>query len=79
MSEHSAGYTIESALKLARSLKYGPLPHTEDPFPELEEALELIREERRTCDFNWLTGAAAEEVVVAHLQQDKRRTTTRVG
>jgi hypothetical protein len=67
MTEHSAGYAIESALKLARSLKYGPLPQPEDPFPDLEEALELIREERRTCDFNWLTGAAAEKVIVAHM------------
>lgn len=77
MRERSDGYTIESALTLARSLKYGPLPQPEDPFPELEEALELIREERRTCDFNWLTGAAAERVIAAHLQQKK--TAKRVG
>lgn len=71
MSEHSVGYTIESALNLARSLKYGPLPKPEDPFPEPEEALELIRQERRTCGFTWLTGDAAEEVIVARLQQEK--------
>ena len=65
-------YTIGSALTIARTLKYGPLPKPEDPFPGLMEALELIREERRTCGFNWLTGAAAEEVIPAHLPQAGR-------
>ncbi|MEI6809740.1 MAG: hypothetical protein WCN95_13545 [bacterium] len=67
MSEHSAGYTLESALQLARCLKYGPLPKPDDPIPGLKEALALIREERRTCGFNWLTGAVAEEVILKNM------------
>lgn len=52
--------TLDDALQIARGLKHGPLPKPTDPVPAAEEALSLIREERRTCGFNWLTGAAAE-------------------
>jgi len=81
MSKHSVGYTIESALNLARSLKYGPLPKPEDPVLEPEEALDLIREERRTCGFNWLTGEAAEEAIMAYLkqQEESKRSTANNG
>lgn len=58
------------ALNLARNLKFGPLPAPNDPLPSLDEAIELIREERRTCGFNWLTGEAAEQA----LQEEKRKT-----
>ena len=62
---------ITEALNLARNLKFGPLPSHDAPLPSLDEAIELIREERRTCGFNWLTGEAAEHA----LQQEKRKTT----
>ena len=54
---------LDNALNIARSLKYGPLPGPQDHAPSVEEAIELIHEERRTCGFNWLTGAAAEEAL----------------
>jgi hypothetical protein len=55
--------TVERALNLARDLKYGPLPKPNDPTPSVDEAIEIIREERRTCGFNWITGEAAEKVL----------------
>lgn len=57
------GTTTEDALEIARNLKYGPLPKADDPTPSLEEAIELINKERKTCGFNWITGRAAEEVL----------------
>ena len=48
--------TVNDALSMARNLRYGPLPKPDDPAPTVEEAIELIHEERRTCGFNWLTG-----------------------
>ena len=56
-------YTLDDALKLARSLKYGPLPLDSNPLPEIPEAIELIRMELRTCGFNWITGRVALEVL----------------
>jgi hypothetical protein len=55
--------TVEKALSLARDLMYGPLPNPNDPTPSVEEAIGIIREERRTCGFNWITGEAAEKVL----------------
>ena len=46
--------TLEDALNLARNLKYGPLPRPDDPCPDVNEAIELIHQERRGCGFNWL-------------------------
>jgi len=57
---------IDEALNLARNLKFGPLPKPSDPLPPLDEAIELIRVERRACGFNWLTGEAAENALKAH-------------
>ena len=54
---------FEDALALARNLKHGPLPKPGDPAPSVREALALVREERRACGFNWLTGEAAEEAL----------------
>lgn len=59
------------ALRLARDLKFGPLPKPDNPLPSLDEAIKLIREARRRCGFNWLTGEAAEQA----LQKEKRRPT----
>lgn len=61
---------ITEALNLARNLKFGPLPNPDAPLPSLDEAIELIREERRTCGFNWLTGEAAEQAI----HEEKRKT-----
>ena len=71
MTEHAAGYSFNSAMELARTLKHGPLPDTNDPMPTPQEALELLREERRTCGFNWLTGEVAEAVVAAFVAGSK--------
>ena len=55
--------TTESALRIARQIKYGPLPKPEDPLPGVDEAIELIHQERGACGFNWITGAVSEEVL----------------
>ena len=68
MTEHASGYSVAAALELARTLKYGPLPGPEDPVPSHEEAIGLIRTERRTCGFNWLTGEGAEAVLRAYVE-----------
>ena len=57
--------TTETALRLARSTKYGPLPKPSDPTPTVDEAIELLEKERRTCGFNWITGTMAIEVLRA--------------
>ena len=36
------------ALRLARDLKFGPLPIPGDPLPSMDEAIELIRETRKS-------------------------------
>ena len=69
-------YTLEQALRLARNLKYGPLPNPEDPIPEPEEALAIISEERRTCGFNWITGETAAETIRAYLAGIRRPSTS---
>lgn len=55
--------TANEALKLARDLKFGPMTKPDDPMPDTDEAIELIREARKGCGFNWLTGEAAEAVL----------------
>ena len=56
--------TVNDALEIARNLKYGSLPRRDDPMPCVAEAIKLIREERQTCGFNWLTGEAAEQALM---------------
>lgn len=56
-------YTLEEALQLARSIKYGPLPLAGDPTPEVPEAIEIIAKSLRTCGFNWITGRVAQELL----------------
>ena len=63
--------TVEKALDLARDLMYGPLPKPDDPTPTVDEAIEVIREARRTCGFNWLTGGAAENVLRERRDQER--------
>jgi len=55
--------TLDDALSIARNLKYGPLPDTHDPVPTREEAIEIIKEERKACGFNWITGEHAVAVL----------------
>jgi hypothetical protein len=55
--------TTESALSIARILKYGPCPKPYDPTPTVDDAIELIHQERKTCGFNWITGTVSEEVL----------------
>ena len=64
--------TVQDALSLARNLKYGPLPKASDPFPTVDEAIELIHAERGECGFNWLTGEAAEQVLRAAKRKERR-------
>jgi len=59
----------KDAIQLAHHLKYGPFPCHTDLMPDTDEAITLIREERRTCGFNWLTGAEAERI----LQNEKTK------
>ena len=66
MNEHACGYTVQAALDLARTLKHGPLPTADDPWPTPEDAIALLHEERQTCGFNWITGEVAEAVLVAY-------------
>ena len=55
--------TTEKALAIARNLKYGPLPKPSDPTPGLEEAWELVNNERHTCGHTWITGDAALDCI----------------
>lgn len=66
LSGHASGYTVQAALDLARGLKYGPLPLATDPRPTPDEGIAIVREARRTCGFNWITGEVAEAVLVAY-------------
>ena len=63
---------VDEALSLARNLEYGPLPKPEDPVPGVDEAIDLIHQERLECGFNWLTGEAAE-AVLRHAREEMRR------
>jgi hypothetical protein len=55
--------TTETALEIARAIKYHPLPKPTDPAPSIAEAIELIAASRRSCGFNWITGRVSEEVL----------------
>ena len=56
-------YTLDDALALARSIKYGPLMMPSDPVPEIPEAIEIMRKALRASTFNWITGRVALEVL----------------
>ena len=56
-------YTLDDALALARSIKYGPLMMPSDPTPEIPEAIEIIKKALRASTFNWITGRVALEVL----------------
>lgn len=56
-------YTLDEALSLARSLKYGPFTKPSDPTPEVPEAIEIIRKALKASTFNWITGRVALEVL----------------
>lgn len=57
------GVTTETALSLARSVKYGPLPKHEDLTPSVEDALEILREQNRQIGHQWITGRVSIEVL----------------
>jgi len=56
-------YTLDDALKLARSIKYRPFMMPSDPVPEIAEAIKIIRKALRASTFNWITGRVALEVL----------------
>lgn len=60
---HYENVTTDTALQIARSLKFGPLPRPEDPTPPIDEAITLIHEARGRIGFNWITGRVSEEVL----------------
>lgn len=64
--------TTEDALSIARDLIHGPLPKPGDPVPTIDEAIEIIEEERRTCGFNWITGRVCLEVLRASKGENVR-------
>lgn len=68
-------YNSDHALKLARSIKYGPIPKEEDPTPSAKDALSLIENSRKDCGFNWITGRVASEVLRAELGHENPFTT----
>ena len=63
MTHPHEGYTIEDALELARSCKYGPLPKPTDPTPTIDEAIEIIKGDPTMRACNWITGQAAIEIL----------------
>lgn len=56
-------YTLDDALALARSLKYGPFLKDSDPAPAIPEAIGIIRNSVKACGFNWITGRVALEIL----------------
>ena len=56
-------YTLDDALELARSIKYGPIMKPSDPVPDIPEAIEVIKRSLKTCGFNWITGQVALELL----------------
>ena len=56
-------YTLDDALRLAQSLKYGLLTTPFDMEPGIPEALAIIIQSREKCGFNWITGKLAEEIL----------------
>jgi len=56
-------YTLDDALELARSIKYGPLMKPSDPVPDIPEAIEVVMRALKTCGFNWITGQVALELL----------------
>jgi len=56
-------YTLDDALRLAQSLKYGLLTTPFDKEPCIAEAIDLILQSRGKCGFNWITGTVAEEIL----------------
>ena len=56
-------YTLDDALELVRSLKYGPFMVSSDPVPEIPEAFEIMKKALRASTFNWITGRVALEVL----------------
>ena len=60
---HHPDVTTETALDIARNLKYGPLPKASDPKPSINESIGLINRERKACGFDWITGELSEEVL----------------
>lgn len=56
-------YTLDDALELARSIKYGPLMKSTDPIPDIPEAIEAIKKVLKTCGFNWITGQVALQLL----------------
>jgi hypothetical protein len=58
--------TTTEAIKLARSIKYGPLPFHTDPTPTAPEAIQIITDARANCGHQWITADNAIDVLKWH-------------
>lgn len=56
-------YTLDDALALARSIKYGPFVKPDDPVPEIPEAIGIVGKALKASTFNWITGQVALQVL----------------
>jgi len=54
---------LKDALGLARNIKYGPLPKKNDPYPLINEAINLIENYWMRKEFTWLTGTEALKIL----------------
>ena len=73
--ETSSGpYTLTMALKMARHLIHGPgAPPKNTPLPGLQEALGAVLYDLAYCNFNWLTGQTARDVLKKAIKQQERK------
>lgn len=65
----TSAYTVKDACKLARLIQNTPGRVSDDtPIPSPKDALEIIRQDRKTSGFNWITATTAVEVLETHLK-----------
>lgn len=59
---------LQSAIALAhRDRDAYPINPLKEPPPTPAEALEIIRGSLKHCGFNWLTGQAARDFLIQHI------------
>lgn len=67
--------TVREALEIARNRRDIATPGRKGLLPTLQEALDIIQQDLKTCGFNWLTGMQARDVLMNAIS---RRTCERV-
>lgn len=64
---------LEKAIKLAHWDRDGyPLNPLVLPAPSVSEALVVIRKSLRACKHTWLTGEAARDILIKHINDHSR-------